>query len=147
MSEKGKPPIALLPRKTLERARSLRRDQTDAEQKLWRLLHSRQLENAKFRRQHPIGNFIVDFCCIRAKLIVELDGDQHAEAAQLAYDQRRSDLLRSRGFTVIRFWNHEVLQETEEAVERIYQALEEAKAAPSPSPLPQQSGRGAPERG
>ena len=132
MSENGKPPVALLSRKTLERARSLRRDQTDSERKLWGLLHSRRLDDAKFRRQHPIGNFIVDFCCIRAKLIVELDGDQHAQPDQVAYDERRTEYLRSQGFRVIRFWNHEILHDTEMTVERIYQALAEAKAAPSP---------------
>ena len=110
----------------------MRRDQTDAERKLWRLLHDRRLDGAKFRRQHPIGSFIVDFCCIGSKLIIELDGDQHAQPAQLIYDQRRTEFLRTQGFTVLRFWNQEVMRDAEQIVGQIYQALRESNAAPSP---------------
>jgi adenine-specific DNA-methyltransferase len=131
MSEKGKPPIRLLPAVTLARARALRRDQTDAERKLWRLLHSRRLGGAKFRRNHPIDNFFADFCCLKSRLVIELDGGQHADEAQAAYDRRRTAYLRSRGFSVMRFWNEEVLKEPERVLEQIYEALPE-KAEPSP---------------
>jgi very-short-patch-repair endonuclease len=104
----AKPPVLLLPAVTLARARSLRRAQTEAERKLWRLLHSRRLGAAKFRRNYPIDNFFADFCCIKARLIIELDGGQHADEAQAAYDRRRTEHLRARGFTVIRFWNGEI---------------------------------------
>ena len=73
------------------RAREMRRDSTDAERRLWSYLRGRQLENFKFRRQHPIGPFIVDFCCIEVKLVVELDGSQHEVDQQ--YDARRTGVL------------------------------------------------------
>ena len=103
------------------RARRLRRDQTNAEQALWARLRDRQLCGAKFRRQHPIGPFVADFCCPRRKLVVELDGGQHAEEA--ASDEKRSRFLEAQGYRVLRFWNHDVLQNTEAVVERIAEAL------------------------
>ena len=104
-----------------QHARRLRRDQTDAEQKLWGRLRDRQLCGAKFRRQHPIGVFIVDFCCPQRKLVVELDGGQHAEP--LAADQERSRFLEGQGYRVLRFWNHDVLTHTDAVLERIAEAL------------------------
>jgi len=79
-----------------DRARRLRRDQTETEQKLWLRLRARQLCGAKFRRQHPIGHFIADFCCVEHGLVVELDGGQHAVHAEA--DQRRSAFLERRGY-------------------------------------------------
>jgi len=113
-----------------ERARQLRRDQTDAEQALWARLRDRQLCGAKFRRQHPIGPFVADFCCPDGKLIVELDGGQHAQEA--AADQKRSRLLETQGYRVLRFWNHDVLGNTAGVLERIAEALSD----PHPVPLP-----------
>ncbi len=135
-SEKGKPPVRLLPAVTLARARSLRRHQTDAERKMWRLLHSRRLAGAKFRRNHPIGNFFADLCCLKAQVVVELDGGQHADEAQAAHDRGRTAYMTSRGFTVMRFWNEEILKEPERVLEQIYEALpdEHSEAEPSPSP-------------
>jgi very-short-patch-repair endonuclease len=100
-----------------ERSRRLRRDQTDAERKLWITLRSSQLLSAKFRRQHVIGPFIVDFCCPACRLVVEVDGGQHA--LQKEADQVRHDFLVRQGYRVIRFWNHEVLQNTERVLESI----------------------------
>jgi adenine-specific DNA-methyltransferase len=131
--EKGKPPVRLLPAVTLARARSLRRGQTDADRKLWRLLHSRRLGDAKFQRNHPIGNFFADFCCLKARLVVEVDGGQHADETQAAYDRRRTAYLRSRGFTVMRFWNEEILKESDRVLEQIYEALAN-KEQEEPSP-------------
>jgi very-short-patch-repair endonuclease len=99
------------------KARQLRRDQTDAEQRLWAKLRDRQLGGAKFRRQHPIGPFVADFCCPQRKLVVELDGGQHAEG--VAADQKRSRFLKAQGYRVLRFWNHDVLGNTEAVLERI----------------------------
>jgi len=113
-----------------QRARQLRRDQTDAEQALWARLRDRQLCGAKFRRQHPIGPFVADFCCPQGKLIVELDGGQHAE--EIAADQKRSRFLEAQGYRVLRFWNHDVLGNTEAVLERIVEAL----SYPHPCPLP-----------
>ncbi len=80
---------------------------TEAEQRLWRLLRDRRLSGLKFRRQVPIGPYVVDFLCVGARLIVEADGSQHAENRR---DAARDAYLASEGWTVLRFWNHEVLQ-------------------------------------
>jgi very-short-patch-repair endonuclease len=90
-----------------ERARQLRKNMTDAERKLWHYLRLRQLEGHKFRRQVRIGPYIADFVCLKAMLVIEVDGGQHADAR--AYDSRRDDFLRGQGYRVLRFWNNEVL--------------------------------------
>ena len=89
-------------------ARKLRRNNTDVERLLWNYLRDRQLDGFKFKRQQPLGNFIVDFICFESKLIVELDGGQHAEDTEA--DLIRTRWLESQGFQVIRFWNNDVLQ-------------------------------------
>ena len=89
-------------------ARSLRRDMTEAEERLWRELRDRRLDRIKFRRRAPIGKYVADFACLEAKLIVEIDGSQHAESA---HDAMRDTDLRSRGFRVLRFWNDDVLRD------------------------------------
>ncbi|MBI1892556.1 MAG: endonuclease domain-containing protein [Candidatus Rokubacteria bacterium] len=116
-----------------ERARRLRRDQTEAERKLWARLRDRQLNGAKFRRQHPIGSFIVDFCCPERGLVVELDGGQHAVQAEA--DRRRTAILVQLGYQVLRFWDNEVIKETGAVLERIAQAL----SNPHPHPLPRRA--------
>jgi very-short-patch-repair endonuclease len=88
-----------------KRARELRAAMTDAERALWRVLRQRQL-GARFRRQAPIGPYIVDFASLERKLVIEVDGGQHAESES---DAERDVWLRERGFRVLRFWNHEVL--------------------------------------
>src|SRR5215813_9567734 len=97
------------------RAKELRKNSTDAERALWRQLRAHRLVGYKFRRQQPIGQYIVDFVCFEKHLIIELDGGQHAE--QVAYDGERSAWLQSQGFQILRFWNHEVLQDTETVME------------------------------
>ncbi len=104
------------------KARELRRNQTPEEQVLWRALRNRFL-NVKFRRQWPIGGYIVDFVCFEAKLIVELDGSQHAEEAARAYDAVRTEFLEAAGFTVIRFWNNEVRENLDGVLETIQRNL------------------------
>ena len=106
------------------RARELRRFATDAERVLWSRLRSRQLEGCKFRRQAPIGRFIADFACLERRLVIELDGGQHAE--QVRYDDARTEVLEAAGWTVLRFWNHEVLQNTQGVVDDIWAALRRA---------------------
>jgi very-short-patch-repair endonuclease len=106
-----------------ECARRLRRAQTDAEGKLWQRLRGGQLGGAKFRRQHPIGPYITDFCCLERGLIVELDGAQHVEQAE--QDGERTSFLEGAGYRVIRFWNNAVLREEESVVMAIAQALAE----------------------
>src|SRR5512143_1668684 len=90
----------------LQATRELRQPQTPAEQKLWSRLRNHQLDGLKFRRQHPIDKFIIDFYCAEAKLCIEVDGDSHAE--QVEYDEARTAYLNELGYTVIRFTNREV---------------------------------------
>ena len=94
---------------TMYRAGELRRELTPAEQKLWAYLRGNKLKGISFRRQHAIGNYIVDFCAIKAKLVIKLDGSQHLE--QEEYDQERTDYLESKGYKVIRFWNNDVMND------------------------------------
>jgi adenine-specific DNA-methyltransferase len=120
-----------------ERARRLRKDMTDAERLLWRHLRNRQVGGWKFRRQHPIGPFIVDFVCIEKRVIIELDGGQHARNVEA--DAKRSAYLEQQGYRLLRFWNNEVFQHFEAVCTMIFSALSEDGdcACPSPSPSPQ----------
>ena len=113
-----------MPKKRLrDRARTMRTDPSDAEQRLWLFLRARQLRATKFRRQAPIGSYIADFVAFERKLIIELDGGQNAQ--HKLYDQQRMRWLESEGFRVLRFWNNEVLEETEAVVHVIWRALKE----------------------
>ncbi len=107
-------------------ARTLRKEMTQAERKLWKLLRSKVLGNWKFRRQHPIGQYIADFVCVQARLIVEVDGGQHS---QNSYDAERTAWLESCGWNVLRFWNNEVMQNADGVIETIGLHLN----SPSPS--------------
>ncbi len=102
-------------------ARALRSNPTEAERALWKHLRVRQIEGHKFRRQQPLGRYIVDFVCLEKRLIVELDGGQHAE--QVHSDTNRTAWLEAQGFRVMRFWNHDVLNEIEAVKEAIWEAL------------------------
>src|SRR3989304_2244073 len=97
--------------KTMHRAGALRREPTPAERKLWSVLRGDKLNGVNFRRQHAIGNFIVDFVSIKKRLIIELDGSQHLEQAE--YDVERTKYLESQGYKVIRFWNDQVEKDVE----------------------------------
>jgi very-short-patch-repair endonuclease len=108
--------------KTFLRARILRRSLTPAEKKLWPRLRAHRLAGAGFRRQHPIGPYIVDFCAPRKKIIIELDGEPHT--SQKEYDSARSDFLGENGYTVIRFWNHEVITDIERVLKKIREVIE-----------------------
>ena len=99
-------------------ARVLRKKQTDAEKLLWRHLRAKQLEGRKFRRQHPIGNYVVDFVCLEESLVVEVDGGQHADYTE---DAQRDRWLTAQGFKILRFWNNEVLTNIEGVLESIRQ--------------------------
>ena len=100
-------------------AKKLRRKETEAEQKLWSLLRNRQLKGKKFRRQHAITKYIVDFYCHECKLAIELDGYHHKNDDVKEYDKARTALLNEYGITVLRFWNEEVIEETEVVLEKI----------------------------
>ena len=120
---------------TLTNAQRLRRELTDAEKKLWRLLRSRQLNGAKFRRQQPIGPLIADFVCHDAQLIIEADGGQHAESRR---DADRDCWLGMHGYRVLRFWNHDIIGNPDGVLQVIAEALDTPHPAPavpeSPSP-------------
>lgn len=129
-------------RMNVDRARELRRAMTDTEQKLWYRLRNRQLSGCKFRRQHEIDQYIVDFVCTEAMLIIELDGGQHAD--QVNYDERRTQYLQAMGYRVLRFWNNDALVNIESVLTVILDAL--ASPAPHPNPLPAgERGSSAPE--
>ena len=102
-----------------QRAQRLRAEPTDAERALWVRLRRRQVLGHKFRRQQPVGPYIVDFVCLEKRLVVEVDGSQHIE--QRSYDEARTVWLESQGYRVLRFWNNEVLKETDVVVEVIAQ--------------------------
>ncbi|MBI5826690.1 MAG: endonuclease domain-containing protein [Deltaproteobacteria bacterium] len=104
-----------------QKARVLRRNMTDAEKVLWRHLRLRQVDGHKFRRQHPIGDYIVDFVCLEKRLVIEVDGGQHAES--MMYDRERSSWLEARGYMTLRFWNNQVIHEAQAVLEAIRQAL------------------------
>ncbi|MDP3063962.1 MAG: endonuclease domain-containing protein [Chloroflexota bacterium] len=111
------------------KARALRKNPTDAERKLWAYLRLRQVRGHKFRRQRPIGPYIVDFVCLEERLVIEVDGSQHME--QASHDARRDRYLMSLGFTVLRFWDNQVLSETDAVMGVIAQALEMQGDPPS----------------
>ena len=102
-------------------ARNLRANATEPEQKLWSHLRKGQLYGFQFRRQYSVGPFFVDFVCLEASLIIEVDGAQHADRKE--QDQSRSEFLRSNGYQVLRFWNCEVLADVDSVVERIAEVL------------------------
>ena len=119
----------------LDNAKVLRRSMTDAEQKLWYYLRAYRFMGRKFKRQKPIGKYVVDFVCLEEKLIIELDGGQHAESVE--YDRERDAWLRSQGYTVLRFWNNQLMKETESVLEQIRLALSsEAGSSKTLSPNP-----------
>ena len=132
----------------LNNAKTLRSKQTEAEQRLWYHLRAHRFLGLKFKRQKPMGRYIVDFVCLEQRLIIEIDGGQHSE--QVHYDQRRDAWLRSQGYTVLRFWNNDVMQQLESVLEQIRCTLGSrsrrcptscihAVVSPDPSPA---SGRG-----
>lgn len=112
------------------RAQALRRDTTPAEQLLWHELRGRRL-GVKFRRQHPLGRFIADFCCLERRLIVEVDGAAHAD--QAAYDTARTEALAVAGYTVLRFSNTQVLHDRPAVLAQIRQALAARPGDPAPA--------------
>jgi very-short-patch-repair endonuclease len=114
------------------RARQLRKNLTDAERLLWRRLRLWQVDGFKFRRQQPLGNYIVDFVCLEKRLIIEVDGGQHAQQAN--YDTDRDAWLRNQDFVILRFWNNDVLNNIDGVMEVIAKNLQ---STPYLNPSPQ----------
>ncbi len=114
--------------KTFRNAQELRLNTTPAEAKLWSFLRRHQLKDVGFRRQHAIGNFVVDFCAPRQKLVIELDGSHHLD--QMEYDAERSDFLKIKGYRILRFFNNDVMNDINGVIKVILEAIE----TPSPPP-------------
>nr|WP_286948597.1 DUF559 domain-containing protein [Pseudomonas sp. UBA6718] len=117
-----------------ENAKTLRIQMTDAETLLWYHLRAHRFMGLKFKRQKPVGRYIVDFVCLEQFLVIELDGGQHMEQAD--QDRERDQYLSERGYRVLRFWNHQVLGETEAVLERIRQEVAPSHYAGRPGPSP-----------
>jgi very-short-patch-repair endonuclease len=124
-------------------AKRLRQNMTGPEAKLWRNLRRIKTIDTHFRKQFRIGPYVVDFACLRSKLIIEVDGEQHGFDRGLRHDAKRSLFLESSGFSVLRFWNHEVLQETGAVLDTIYSALH---GSPDARPVSASKRRGGDER-
>ena len=125
---------AKLPEDLKKWAREMRKQMPDAEVMLWKLLRNRSIAGAKFRRQHPVDRYILDFYCDEKKLAIELDGSQHADQSE--YDQKRDAYLNTLGIRVLRFWNNQMLLETEAVLEVIYLALTAVEEAELSTLLP-----------
>src|SRR3954467_3286528 len=110
-------------RRLLGFAKRMRGEAPDAEKKMWSILRSRKMSGFKFRRQVPIGGYVVDFHCVKSRLVIELDGGQHADKASVEYDERRTARLNELGVRVIRFWDCDVLKHTDEVAESIWRVL------------------------
>jgi very-short-patch-repair endonuclease len=115
---------------TTARARELRRNSNDAEKRMWYFLRGRQLAGFKFRRQYPIDDYIGDFVCLQARLVVELDGETHGDDDRQLRDAQRTETLQRAGYRVIRFWNDQVFTNMDGVTEEIWNALQ--KQVPSP---------------
>jgi very-short-patch-repair endonuclease len=114
-----------------ERARNMRKSMSEGERQLWRALRIKQLDGARFRRQHPIGRYIVDFVCLDRRLVVEVDGGQHTEDGQIAHDRRRDAWLASEGYRVLRVPTSEVFTNLAGVIDTIWAALQEGQLRPA----------------
>ena len=124
---------APVPPALLQAARDLRQHMTDAERRLWLCLRGKQLDGFRFRKQHPIAHFVLDFYCPAVRLAIEIDGGQHNTAPERASDAERTRYLKTHGIWVLRFWNHEVLQNLPSVLERIWEALHLPPSSPPPA--------------
>ena len=116
-------------RKPHPNARSLRADMPSAEKRLWHFIRKKQLGGFRFRRQHTIGPYIADFACVEARLVIELDGDQHGIGAGPARDAKRDAFIEREGWTIRRFWNREVYDNIDGVLETMLDAADNAVRA------------------
>ena len=116
------------------RAREMRSNATAAERRMWGILRAKRMGELKFRRQHPLGQYIVDFICLPARIVIEVDGDTHGDEREMA-DQKRTDYIEKIGFRVIRFWNHDVLNYTDDVADAIAHELDIGASAVLSTPL------------
>lgn len=106
-----------------QRARELRRNENAAERRMWSILRAKRMSGFKFRRQHALGRYIADFICLKARLVIEVDGDTHGTDESPDLDAKRAEEIEQMGYRVIRFWNHEVLTATDDVAAAIFNAL------------------------
>ncbi len=125
-----------MPNKLILFAKNLRKQSTDTERVLWQHLKAKQLGGLKFRRQQPIGNYIVDFICFERKIIIELDGSQHSRELERNRDKQRDTWFKQQGYKVLRFWDNEVLTNITGTLEKIRQ-----ESHPPLNPLPSMAGK------
>ncbi len=118
-------PHSIVAKLTRSNAKRMRKSMTDAEAKLWQELRAHRLEGLGFKRQMPIGNYIADFACVAHKLIIEVDGSHHADGKQFIYDKKRAAYLKEQGWTVLRFWNDDVLKDINNVCQHIISVLQE----------------------
>jgi very-short-patch-repair endonuclease len=131
----NQPPEYTVHSRAEQKAKTLRRQMTEPEKRLWwHLRHRLPVARSHFRRQVAIGPYIVDFCCFSARLVVEVDGGQHGFDDAIAHDARRTAYLQTHGFRVLRFWNHEVMRGIDIVLETIFAALSTTTPTPDPSP-------------
>ena len=130
-----------------ERARKLRRNATEHERILWSQLRKGRLESFRFRRQHPLGRFVVDFVCLERRLVIEVDGDQHGYPGQEEDDRSRTKWLEERGYRVVRFWNSDIRRQLDNVLETILGELNARFIRhPHPGPPPSKGEGGTKER-
>jgi len=135
----NEPPNYAVSSRAKASAKALRRQMTEPEKRLWWHLRRRlPVEGSHFRRQVAIGNYVVDFCRLPARLVVEVDGNQHGFDQALAYDAKRTGYLEAQGFRILRFGNHEVIREIDVVLDTIHAAL--VPSTPTPNPSPQGGG-------
>ena len=125
----------------IENSRQLRKNMTPQEKKLWSVIRNRQFFGYRFRRQFPIGQYIVDFICREKKIIIEIDGGQHNEDINIYYDNKRTEYLMTEGYNVIRFWNNDIDKNIYGVYEKLKEVFEIGKNITPPQPSP--SGEGA----
>lgn len=124
------------PVRTINKARELRRDQTETEARLWARLRDRRLRGAKFRRQHPVGNYILDFYCSEAGLAIELDGSGHKKPKQREHDNRRDSEIKKQGIRILRFWDNDVWRNLDGVLRTIWNELPERGDISGDTPHP-----------
>lgn len=121
-------------RKSISQAKALRKDMTNAEKRLWNQLKSRRLWNIRFRRQHPVAPYILDFACVKYRLAIEVDGETHSSVEERAYDSRRTKVLETKGWTVIRFRNDEIYKQMNDVLDKITRHLPSTASAGEVAP-------------
>jgi len=124
----------------IEKSRQLRKNMTPQERKLWYIIRNRQFYGYRFRRQFPLGQYIVDFICREKKIVIEIDGGQHNEIKNIQYDNKRTEYLISEGYKVIRFWNNDIDKNMGGVYNKLKEVFEIGENITPPQPSPSREG-------